>query len=156
MTPQPPPPGWLVIGIGNAWRGDDALGLVAARRLRALLPAQVSIVEASGDGTSLLTLWAGADQVILIDAVQSGAPPGTVQRFTVHTAPLPSHTFRMSTHAFGLAEGIELARALGQLPAVCLVYGIEGSVWERGAALSPAVEASVQEVVRRVQEDVRL
>lgn len=155
MRPAQTVPRILIIGVGNAWRGDDALGLVVAQRLRALLPATVTSLEASGDGTALLSLWRDADVVFLVDAVQSGVRPGTVQRFEVSTQPLSSQTFRTSTHAFGLAEAIELARALGQLPTACIVYGVEGAVWDVGAGLSAAVEASVPAVVRCIQDELQ-
>jgi hydrogenase maturation protease len=56
----------------------------------------------------------------------------------------------LSTHGFGLAEAIELARALGGLPPRCVVYAIEGSSFEEGAALSPPVVAAAAEVARRL------
>ena len=57
--------------------------------------------------------------------------------------PLPRGALGMSTHGFGLAEALELARALGQLPRRCIVYAIEGASFETGAPLSPEVAAAV-------------
>lgn len=154
MTARHSLPRRLVVGIGNPWRGDDALGLVVARRLRPLVTESVTIREVGGDLTALLELWHAADSVILVDAVQSGASPGTIRRFEVGAQQLPSQAFRTSTHAFGLAETLELARVLGQLPAVCIVYGVEGAVWDLGASLSPVVEASIREVLTSIQHDL--
>ena len=64
--------------------------------------------------------------------------------------PIAREFFRFSTHAFGLAEAVELARALGRLPPRLIVYGIEGKSFEAGVGLSPEVGAAVQEVVERV------
>ena len=139
-----PEPG-LVVGLGNAARRDDAAGLIAARRLGALgLVAR----EHEGDPVALLELWRGAESVVVIDAVRSGAAPGTVHRLDASCAPLPAGLRgSTSTHAVGLAEAIELARALGRLPGRLLVYGIEGARFEAGTGLSPPGEAAVDSVV---------
>ena len=140
----------LVIGLGNEYRRDDAVGLVVARRLREAAPESVLVLEETGEGASLLESWQDADTVILIDAVQSGAAPGTVHRLDARAQPIAKKFFRFSTHAFGLAEAVELARALGRLPPRLTVYGVEGKSFEAGVGLSPEVEAAAQVVVDRV------
>ena len=67
--------------------------------------------------------------------------------------PLPAVFSRSSTHSFGVAEAVELARALGRLPARVVVFGIEGRDFTPGEGLSPDVDAAVDEVVRRVTEE---
>jgi hydrogenase maturation protease len=140
----------LIIGLGNEYRRDDAVGLVVARRLREAAPASVSVMEETGEGASLLESWQDTDTVVLIDAVRSGAAPGMVHRLDAHGGPIAREFFRFSTHAFGLAEAVELARALGRLPPRLIVYGIEGKSFEAGVGLSPEVDAAVQGVVERV------
>jgi hydrogenase maturation protease len=145
----------LVIGIGNDHRGDDAVGLTVARRLKQQLPASVAIGEASGEGTALLEAWRKAALVILIDAVQSGATPGTIHRIDARAQSVPSNFFHYSTHAFGVAEAVELGRALGQLPPRLVIYGIEGETFAAGVGLSAVVEKAAGEVTRRVIEELR-
>mgnify|MGYP002629327210 CR=1 FL=1 len=140
----------IVVGIGNPERGDDAAGRVVARRLRGRLPEAIEIVELDGEATALLACIDGAAEAFLVDACSSGAPAGTVQRFDVAGTPLSRGTFGLSTHGFGLVEAVELARVLGQLPARCVVYAIEGAAFESGAGLSSAVAASVAEVADRL------
>ena len=82
---------------------------------------------------SLLSLWEDYETAIVVDATQSGAEPGTVRRLPVHDEPLPEELRRTSTHLLGVAEAVELARALGKLPARTIVYGIEGGSWDTGA-----------------------
>jgi hydrogenase maturation protease len=137
-------PGDLVIGVGNPWRGDDGAGLAVTRRLRELSPAGVEVREIEGDATALMDVWAGADRVVVIDAAQSGAPPGTVRRFDAHAKALPARLLRSSTHAFGVPEAIELARALGRLPATVDVYAIEGASFATGDRLTPSVEQATE------------
>jgi hydrogenase maturation protease len=136
----------MLIGVGNAWRGDDGAGLAVARRVREQAPAGVDVREIEGDATALVETWAGADRVVVVDAAASGAPPGTVRRFDARAQPLPAHLLRSSTHAFGVPDAIELARALGRLPRALDVYAIEGERFVAGDRLSPAVERAVQEL----------
>jgi hydrogenase maturation protease len=142
--------GRLIIGIGNPDRGDDAAGRAAVARLKARVPQDTRVVESDGEATDLLALISEADDVILIDAAMSGAAPGTIGRFEAHDAPLPAARFGMSTHGFGLAEAIELARTLGQLPQRCVVYAIEGRSFAHGDRPSPEVEAGIENVVVRI------
>ena len=133
----------LVIGVGNAYGGDDAAGPTVAQRLKEHVPGHVTVMEHLGDGAALMELWKGAAAVIVIDAASSGAPPGTVHRFEAHAAPLPAKMLRHSTHAFGVPEAIEMSRALNQLPARLIVFAVEGRTFAAGAALSQEVETSV-------------
>ena len=145
----------LIIGIGNTYRSDDAVGLCVAHHLKRQALDCVNIIEESGDGAALMESWKDANTVILIDAVYSGAKPATIHRFDVHTQPIPTKFFHYSTHAFGIAEAIGLARALKQLPQNLIVYGIEGKCFEAGIGLSPEVEKAAQEVVTRVRHDIQ-
>lgn len=143
----------VVIGVGNALRGDDAAGLHAARRLRERGWANVH--ESSGETASLMELWQGVDVVLLADAAQSGAPTGTVTRLDTSAQPLPAAFLHCSTHGFGVAEAVELSRALGTLPPRVIVYGIEGSRFDHGAPLSPEAERGVSEAVRRMETELQ-
>jgi hydrogenase maturation protease len=145
----------LVVGIGTRYRTDDAAGLIAAERLRAQGPAAVSIVEHEGEGVSLLERLQGWEAAILIDAMSSGASPGTIQRFEAEARPLPARIFRHSTHAISVADAVELGRALGQLPRSLIVFGIEGHDFEAGVGLSPEVEWSLQQVVEQAIWEIR-
>lgn len=130
----------LIIGVGNAMRGDDGVGPWVAATCRAAgCAAQVH----GGDGTGLIDLFAAAPELILVDATRSGRPCGALSVFDARTTPLPAAFFHYSTHRFGLAEAVETARALGLLPAKALtVYGIEGADFSAGRDLSPEVARS--------------
>jgi hydrogenase maturation protease len=144
-----------LIGIGNQFRSDDAVGLIVARRVRAEAPQSVQVVELQGEAFALLDLWDEADTVVLIDAVASGVRPGTIYRFEAHTQPIPSACFHGSTHGLSVAEAIELARALKQLPRRVIVYGVEAQHFGAGIALSPAVAQAVPSVVERILQEVQ-
>jgi hydrogenase maturation protease len=146
----------LVIGIGTPDHGDDAAGLLVAERVRVVTsPQTVTVRELVGDQLALLDLWAGVREVYVIDAVRSGAPPGTVYRFD-GAERLTRQFASTSTHAFGLADVVDLARALGGLPARLVGYGIEGMQWQLGDPVSPQVLAAVGTVTRRLCLELRV
>jgi hydrogenase maturation protease len=137
----------VVIGIGNAWRGDDAAGLAVARRLRTCRPPGLRVVEREGEPLDLLDEWADADEAIVVDAVRSGSAPGTIHRIEATEHPLPVESFNTSSHLLGVGETVELGRALGRLPGRLIVRGIEGGRFETGARLSPEVERAAETLV---------
>jgi len=138
----------MLIGVGNTYRCDDGVGIIVAQRIRERLPA-LRVVESSGEGMQLMNLWQSADVVAIVDAVRSGSSPGRVHRLDARTERVPSDFFHYSTHAFGVAEAIELSRAMGTLPSLT-VYGIEGKNFAAGCELSPDVAASVENVADRI------
>jgi hydrogenase maturation protease len=145
----------LCIGIGNVYRHDDGVGLYVARLLREQNLPDTAVIEHGGDGISLLELIADADTVILIDAISSGAAPGTLAQFAAHEHPLPARCFAHSSHAVGVAEAVELARALGNLPRCCVVYGIEGACFAAGVGLTPAVEQAARDLAAAIGQKWR-
>ena len=136
----------ILIGVGNGWRGDDGAGLAVARRVRELAPAGVEVREVESDATALVDVWSGAEHVVVVDAAQSGAAPGTVRRFDARSQPLPVRSLRSSTHALGVSDAVELARSLDRLPCRLDVYAIEGASFVAGDSLSPSVERAVAEL----------
>jgi hydrogenase maturation protease len=141
------------VGIGNAWRSDDAAGLAAARLLRGTVPAGVEVLEREGEPSSLLDAFEGADAVWLVDAV-AGSTPGTLHRFDATAGPLPAAAFATSTHHLGLDEAIELARALDRLPPRLVVFGVAGARFDTGDTLTPEAEAGVALAAEAVREEV--
>lgn len=145
----------VVIGVGNAYRGDDAVGLAIAEQLRERRPDNVTVIDCEQEPTRLLDAWQAADVALVVDAAASGAPPGTVHRFDATSGRVPARVFRSSTHAFGVGDAVELARALGRLPERVVVYGIEGADFTAGSGLSAPVAAAVPRVVDDLEEEVR-
>jgi hydrogenase maturation protease len=142
----------LIIGVGNELRRDDGAGIAVAQQLRnnADLPAQIDIITHHGEGLGLLEAWQGYQRVIIIDATRSGAAAGSVCCFDVLSRELPEHFFNYSSHLFGLAEAIRLARVLDRLPDELMVYGIEGAEFAYGEGLTPVVAAGVVDVTRQL------
>lgn len=144
-----------VIGIGNPWRGDDAVGIVTARNVKLALNSSIAIVESEGEVTSLIECFKNFDRVYVIDAIKTGnAEPGHVFCFDGITKPLQDATLRASTHVLGIAQSIEMARVLGHLPSVLRIFGIEAAQFEHGTPLSEKVNAASQIVARQVIQEI--
>jgi hydrogenase maturation protease len=144
----------VVLGVGNPYRGDDAAGLAVAARLDGLTPPGVAVRACGQEPSRLLDAWAGSRAAVVVDAASSDARPGTVTRFDASHEAVPAGVFRSSTHAFGVGDAIELARALGTLPAHVVVYAVEGESFAAGVGLTRVVDDAVGEVVRRVLGDL--
>ena len=144
----------LVIGVGNLYRSDDAVGIVIARKINNMALDRVSVKEQSGEGTSLMDAWKGYGRVLIVDAVSSGAAVGSIHRLDASKEPIPSKFFSCSTHNFGVAEAIELARTLSQLPGHLQLYGIEGKNFQPGEVLSSEVEQAMELVVGEILQTI--
>ncbi len=135
----------VVAGIGSEYRRDDGAGPAVARQA-ADLPGVVDVGPAV-DPLDLLGRWDDADLAVVVDAIRSGAPPGTVRVVDLDEAvPAPA----LSTHGLGLADVLRLARTVGRAPRRVVVIGIEGEDFGRGEGLSDEVAAAVPEAVRAV------
>ncbi len=100
----------LVLALGNDVMGDDAVGLSAARQIRALFGETVDVVESGEAGLALLEHLEGYRRALLLDAIQTGQhEAGTVlslSRDALRGVVAPS------PHYAGLPEVFDLARRL--------------------------------------------
>lgn len=146
----------LVIGIGNELRADDGVGPFVASFIRQLNLPGVRVVESAGDAPSLVELFRGNSNVIVIDAFSSNGVPGLLHCLEVTIEQSSARNFGHSTHALGLVEAISLARQLDVLPAKLYVCGIEGASYAPGGPVSDPVRRRlpdlVEEIVTRIEE----
>ncbi len=144
----------VLVGIGNEFRSDDALGILIARELRRRHLGEIQIVEVEGNFPSLLDVWDGADNLLIVDAVCGAGPPGSVVRFDVSHSRIPANLFPAGSHGFGVAEAVEIARELRRLPPTVLFYGIVAECVETGQGLSDRVLKSIPDLLQMIEEDV--
>jgi hydrogenase maturation protease len=144
-----------LVGVGNEWRSDDALGILVARELKRRFSGSVRVIEVANEGTSLIEAMDGVEGVILVDALSSSDPPGTVLRFDLSHSGVPATVSTPVGHAFALTGAVELARRLHRLPPVVLLYGIVGKCFDLGTGLSDCVVKSIPELMQRIEEDLQ-
>lgn len=138
----------LAVGCGNHFAGDDSVGLELVRRLRARGGYGCEFRELSEGALGLLELFDRADIILFVDAVLSGAPPGTL-----HLVPLPSGEVvprplgAVSSHGWGLDEALRLALALGRRVPRLMLLGVELESVAQGTGRTGPVDATLEAVV---------
>ena len=143
-----------LIGVGNDFRGDDGLGLLMAREIASRDLRRVKVVEANGDGASLMRMWQGIDHLLLVDAMKLGFPPGSIHRIDASENKIPVNFFTYSSHAFGVGQAIEMARQLHQLPRSVIIYGMEGERFDFCTGLSGPLAKNFPMLIRMVMSEL--
>ncbi len=141
----------LVVGIGSTILGDDGVGVLAARKFRALQPeGDVDILELGTGGLALLEYLEGYDRLILIDAIVTGAAPGTV--IELRGEDMAGTLHLGAGHEADLPEILALARKLAKrMPADIMVIAVEAAdIATFSETLTPEVEKAIPEVLDRV------
>jgi hydrogenase maturation protease len=138
----------LVVGCGGPYAADDNVGLEIIHRLQARGDGGCEFLELASGGLDLLYSFEKAEIILFVDAVQSGAPAGTV-----HLLPLPSREVvprgmgRVSSHGWGLEETLRLSRSLGLRVPRLMLLGVELEKVTPGLPRTPAVDAALGAVV---------
>ena len=153
-----------VVGVGKPWATDDAVGPIIVHRLAAhfetLSPVDeidLSFTRSSEPAADLLGLIEACNTLIIIDAVWSGAPVGTIHQQVWRPDCLESQGVeRASSHGLGVREILALANELDQLPQEVLLWGIEIASTEPGQELSPAVAAVLDDVVEQFSQTLAI
>ncbi len=144
----------LVVGLGNRMRGDDAVGIEVAASLAAARP-DLEVLGHEREPIDLIELWAGAGEVVLVDAV-AGAAPGRIHRLDGLDEGLAwERRSPASSHAMHLGQVIELARSLGRLPERLTLIAVEGAEFATGTPPSAAVRAAGREIAAELAASVR-
>jgi len=144
-----------VIGVGNPLMGDDGVGAEVAKSLRKLhLGSGVEILERQSVDLSILTYAREARKMVIVDAIKSGGPPGSVIRFDVTRPHSPSMRLPVA-HESGVSDIAVLARRSGiRLPPI-IVVGVEPADCSPGAGLSKAVAGALPLVLEEVTKEVK-
>ncbi|MCR4417781.1 MAG: hydrogenase maturation protease [Ignavibacteria bacterium] len=137
-----------IIGIGNEFRSDDAVGLIVARKLKELYP-DFDIIESDGNGTDLLNYFQNYDKLIIIDAAISENPEdiGRIKEIKVTDDLDFSEINLFSSHAFSLLSALRLAKQLNILPKELYLYLIFSNNFSFGQEISQKVKESSEKIL---------
>jgi len=147
----------IIIGCGNSNRSDDGAGVWVIQELaRRGVPAGVRLVDAGTGGMDVMFHLEGAERVIIVDAAQTGAAPGTIYRVPgeqLATLPPPSN---LSLHNFRWEHALAVGRMIykERFPQEVGVYLLQVASLEYGCELSPAVRAGAEQIVALIEEEV--
>jgi hydrogenase maturation protease len=141
----------VVLGVGNLLLRDEGAG---PRTIEALardgrVPPEVALIDGGTSAMELLDDLAGADLLLIVDAVAHGAPAGTVVVLEGEQVP-EFFTLKLSPHQVGLSDVLATLRLLDQSPRETAIIGVQPQTLAMGLQLSPPVAAAVPELVERV------
>jgi hydrogenase maturation protease len=146
--------GTVVVGIGEPFRQDDGCGPRVVRELEGRVAPRVRLVGRVADMTALLDLWDRADLAVIVDAVRSGAVPGTVVRLEGKELLRARAERSTSSHGLSVRDAYELGRALGRLPSRLVVYLIEAGEVAPGTSLTPLVGKGVERAAAEIAAEL--
>lgn len=138
----------LVLGIGNTLLSDEGAGVHALEYLRRRHP-EIPGVRYLDGGTLSFTLASeieDADNLIVIDAAQLDASPGTVRCMTDQEMDRFLGKGKCSVHEVGLLDLMDIARLTDAFPLCRALIGIQPDTTGWGDAPSPQVSKAFPEV----------
>lgn len=148
--------GTVVIGLGNPLLADDGLGLEVVGRLARTYDCgpDVELEDGGTWGMNLLPLIETAERVLFIDAIRTGAAPGTVQRLAGEAIPRQLG-LKLSPHQVDLQDLVAVATLRGTFPGVAVAIGVEPEVVETRTGLSSSVAARIDDVLDTIVQQLR-
>jgi hydrogenase maturation protease len=150
------PPNIVILGIGNLLLSDEGVGVHVANKLMEIdLPEGVSVVEGGTDGFRLINFITEADRLIVIDAVQGGAAPGSIYRFNLDEVKNCPSGFKTSVHQIGILEVINMSGLIGKTPQTTVI-GIEPHSLEMGMELSPTIKEKIPRIIELILDELNI
>jgi len=146
----------VILGVGNILLSDEGVGVRAVESLKReyRLPPEVEVIDGGTSAMEMLDDLACADHLIIVDAVRSGKPPGTMVRIAGDAVPVFFKT-KLSPHQIGLSDVLATLALTGELPGGVTVIGVEPYSLATGMALTPQVEAVLPKVVAQLTDELR-
>jgi hydrogenase maturation protease len=142
-------PNAIVIGIGNDFRRDDGVGLTVAQRIAERNLPGVRVLSGIGEPAAMLEAWGDVARAVVIDAAAGAdTAPGRIRRWTGHE--LETTAAVLSSHVLGLAQTCALGRALARMPDELVVFTVDVADTGHGIGLTPAVAATVPDLVNLI------
>ena len=153
-------PKFVVVGIGQTMRGDDAIGITAVKAWQSQYSHTANHPDMRVETTEVpdldfLELLSGAEEALIVDAVKTGDRPGKIHILNEQSlSAFDQNT--TSTHGWGVAETIRLGRTLKRedLPHEIRIIGIEAGQFETGARLSPEIIENLPQIISAIESYV--
>lgn len=143
----------MVLGVGNYLMADEGVGVHTINELqKTILPENVELLDGGTGGFHLLEYFETYPQIILIDAILDGQPPGTIRLITPKFA--PDFPNSMSSHDIGLRDLIASLQLLDKMPEIYLFVVSIASVQQQGIELSKKIQKTLPELIAKIKEKV--
>lgn len=145
----------LLLGIGHRFRSDDGLGPYVVQQINRKKVDGFVARELKGDFTNIIDGLKDCQELIIVDAAVAGQPAGSYQVIDYRKEGLPTEWAQSSTHGLGIAEGLQLASALGILPDKVTIYAVEARNLDPGNQLSPEVLKAANTVITEIEKQLQ-
>jgi hydrogenase maturation protease len=144
----------VVLGVGNTIHSDDGLGVHAMRKLESdrRLPKGITVIDGGTQGLELLSFLHDCSRLLLLDAVDTGAEPGTMVRLA--EAELRGLRTGSSVHQLGVADLLNTLPLVSEIDREIVILGVQPGSTDWGTELSPAVEAAIGPLVEKAIEEL--
>jgi hydrogenase maturation protease len=141
-----------VLGIGNVFMSDDAIGPFVLKILESHceFPANVVVRDVGTRGRTMASCFVDYEAMILIEAVAQSGRPGEVRLSRKNHLVRVPDTPHASPYNAGLVEALRFAELCGACPPDILLVGIVPESRELGRGLSPSVKAAVAPAISAV------
>ena len=148
--------GVVLLGVGNVLMTDEGIGVQCVQTIERerLLPPHVQIIDGGTSTHELLGDLEDLDVLVIVDAVASGKPPGTIVRLEGTEIPM-AFSHKMSPHQHGINDLLANLRLLGRAPKTVILLGAEPERIALGMELSPTLSKVLPQLVARVVEEIR-
>ena len=145
----------LVLGIGNLLLKDEGVGVRTITLFESDYSFGPDIVCLDGgtSGLSLLSYIKDYTHIIIVDALRSQGPPGTVVRVPkekLQSFPALSHT---SAHQIGLKDLLAIAKFEGLDPEISVI-GVIPKDMSAGMELTPEVQRALPLATEAIREEL--
>lgn len=143
----------LVMGVGNALMQDDGVGTAVTDRLAGTTESAIDleIIDGGTIGLSLLPQIEDADGVIVVDAAELGAAPGSIRLFLDAEIDRQLSGKRRTVHEVALLDLFSAAAIRGRMPPRRALVAIQPACTEWGLELTAAVAAAVPEACTAIR-----
>ncbi len=147
----------LLIGMGNVLMQDEGIGVRAVEELENQyhIPPRLTVMDGGTTGMELYAPMGACDQLIVADAVNTGAVAGSLVRIVNDEIPAFFQT-KLSNHQLGLSDLLALLKLKGNTPEHIAIIGMVPHSLENTLGLSPQAEASLPAMVEMLIEELIL
>ncbi len=145
----------LVLGVGNILVADEGIGVRVIENIAAKynLPDSVMLLDGGTLGLDLLYYMEDTENLLIIDAVETGCEPGTMLRLEDEQVPA-FMTLKMSPHQVGVPDMLFAAKLKGIAPKNLVLLGIQPESLEMSLELSATIAAKMDDLVWQVIEQL--
>lgn len=145
----------LILGMGNVLMQDEGIGIRVVEELenRYLSPANVQIMDGGTTGMELFDPIRNCDQLVVADAINTGAPYGSLVRIANSDIPAFFQT-KISNHQLGLSDLLALLTLKGETPEHVAIIGMVPHSLENKLGLSDEAMAGLNNMLMMLVDEL--